>query len=140
MAIRWGVVGPGRIARTFAEAMQDKQLGEVVAVASSNLERAQRFANEFNVSSVVNSYEALFQNDSIDAVYIATTHNFHFELAMKAITHHKHLLIEKPISINHKQAQQLFIAAKANNVFVMEALWSLFFTSLPASRTVVRRR
>ena len=133
MTVRWGVVGPGRIARTFAKAMQDKLVGEIVAVASSNKERAQNFANEFNVSQVFNSYKELFESDSIDAVYIATTHNFHFELAMKAIAQHKHLLVEKPITINHNQALQLFTAAKANNVFVMEALWSVF---LPAYQQV----
>lgn len=133
MSIKWGVVGPGRIARTFATAMQDSQVGEIIAVASSSSERARLFAKEFQVESQFTDYDELFQCKSIDAVYIATTHNFHFELALKAIEQGKHLLIEKPIAINQQQAQEIFSAAKAKKVFVMEAVWSLF---LPIYRQI----
>ncbi|WP_322003548.1 Gfo/Idh/MocA family oxidoreductase [Marinobacter alexandrii] len=127
--LNWGLIGPGRIAEKFAEAMQAEDVGRLMAVASRKPERGYAFADKYQIETVHQTYEELFQDESLDAVYIATPHNFHLEQALAAINCGKHLLVEKPLTVTAAESEQLFEAAKAKGVFVMEALWSLF---LPA--------
>jgi len=127
--LNWGLIGPGRIAEKFAEAMQAEGVGRLMAVASRKPERGYAFADKYQIETVHQTYEELFQDESLDAVYIATPHNFHLEQALAAIDCGKHLLVEKPLTVTAAESEQLFEAAKAKGVFVMEALWSLF---LPA--------
>jgi len=127
--LNWGLIGPGRIAEKFAEAMQAEGGGRLMAVASRNPERGYAFADKYQIETVHQTYEELFQDESLDAVYIATPHNFHLEQALAAINCGKHLLVEKPLTVTAAESEQLFEAAEAKGVFVMEALWSLF---LPA--------
>ena len=132
-SLRWGLIGPGRIAEKFAEAMQAEGLGTLAAVASRNPERGHAFADKYRIETVHDTYDELYRDDSLDAVYIATPHNFHLEQALAAIECGKHLLVEKPLTVTVAESEQLFAAARARGVFVMEALWSLF---LPAYQRV----
>ena len=100
MKIRWGIVGPGKIARKFTEDLLLFKDAEVTAVASRNLERAKAFAKEFRISSTFGSYAALFASDQVDIVYIATPHRFHKALAIQAMRNGKHVLCEKPLGIH----------------------------------------
>ncbi|MDN4502346.1 Gfo/Idh/MocA family oxidoreductase [Alteromonadaceae bacterium BrNp21-10] len=129
MQIKWGIIGPGRIAQTFTDALLNGTDGQLVAVASSNLERAQSFAKKNNVAKVASSYQALANDPNIDVIYIAATHNFHFEHAIMCLQAGKHLLIEKPITINAQQAQEIVDLATSKQCFVMEALWTRFLPS-----------
>lgn len=129
MSFNWGLLGPGRIAEKFAEAMQAHDVGTLAAVASRDIDRARAFADRHGVDTAYGNYEALYGDDSLDAIYIATPHNFHLEQALAAIAHGKHLLVEKPLTVTAAESAELFAAAREKGVFVMEALWSLF---LPA--------
>lgn len=124
--IRWGIVGPGKIATSFANDLQLVNDAEIAAVASRNQERAQRFAIDFNVSHVFDSYEELFASDTVDVVYIATPHVFHVNQAISAMNNGKHVLCEKPLGVNRYEVERMMEAAKKNKVFLMEALWSRF--------------
>lgn len=126
MDFNWGLIGPGRIAEKFAGAMKAEGVGTLKAVASRNADRAYAFADHHQIETVYNDYANLYQDDSLDAIYIATPHNFHLEQALEAIACGKHLLVEKPLTVTAADSERLFAAARAKGVFAMEAMWSLF--------------
>jgi dihydrodiol dehydrogenase / D-xylose 1-dehydrogenase (NADP) len=74
-----------------------------------------------------NSYEALAKDDNVDVIYVGTPHSFHFDNAMMCLDNGKHLVIEKPVCVNAKQAEKLFKAAREKQLFVLEGMWTRFF-------------
>jgi len=119
--LAWGILGLGNIAKAFATGVQTSKTGTLVAVASRSQEKADAFGEKFNVATRYSSYEALLADKNVQAVYIATPHPQHAEWAIKAARAGKHILCEKPIGINHAQAQAIIEEARRNNVFLMEA-------------------
>jgi predicted dehydrogenase/aryl-alcohol dehydrogenase-like predicted oxidoreductase len=119
--IRWGILGTGAIARTFARGLPASQTGRLVAVASRGQESADAFKHDFGIAHAHGSYDAILRNPDVDAVYVATPHPLHAEWAIRAARAGKHLMVEKPIGINHAEAMAIVEAAEANNVFLMEA-------------------
>jgi len=126
LTFNWGLIGPGRIAEKFAQAMQAEGVGTLKAVASRNAERSRAFAEKYHIETAYDEYEKLYQDDSLDGIYIATLHNFHLEQALAAIACGKHLLVEKPLTVTAADSERLFAAARAKGVFVMESMWTLF--------------
>lgn len=131
--IRWAILGAGRIARVFVKDFPFLQNAELVAVASSDKARAAAFAAEHQVPRAID-YAELYDAKDIDAVYIATTHNFHADQALKCLQAGKAVLCEKPITINPTEFATLVAAAKENNTFLMEALWSCFMPAVLKAR------
>jgi predicted dehydrogenase len=129
--IRWGVVGPGKIATQFAEGMTMIPDGTIVAVASRAIERADSFADRFGIARRYGDYESLAADADVDAVYVATPHSFHAANSILFLGAHKHVLCEKPLAVTAHEAETMVQAARANGVFLMEAMWSRF---LPAYR------
>jgi predicted dehydrogenase len=99
---------------------------EVSAIASRSLEKATIFAREHGIDKAYDSYEELVNDKDIDLVYIATPHSHHFDHAMLAIKHHKHVLVEKAFTANARQASILIETAKSENVFITEAIWTRY--------------
>jgi predicted dehydrogenase len=122
----WGILGPGRIAHQFADGLKAIDNASLYAVASSNLERAKAFANEYGGAKTYNSYEALINDPQVDGIYIATPHRFHFKNIMQCLNVGKPVLCEKPLTVNAAEARQLVKTARENKVFLMEALWTRF--------------
>lgn len=129
--IRFGIIGAGRIARQFCEAASRVDGVEVVAVASRTPGKAMAFAGENSLPASYDSYERMLERDDIDAVYVATTHNFHYENMLLAIEYGKHILCEKAFVLTREQAAEVFRRAEEKGLFCMEAMWSRF---LPAVR------
>jgi predicted dehydrogenase/aryl-alcohol dehydrogenase-like predicted oxidoreductase len=119
--IRWGIISTGAIAKTFARNLPASKTGALQGVASRSLEAAQSFAKEFNALRVYGSYEAILEDPTIDAVYIATPHPMHALWAIRACEAKKHVLLEKPMALNAAEGMAIFEAALANNVMLMEA-------------------
>jgi predicted dehydrogenase/aryl-alcohol dehydrogenase-like predicted oxidoreductase len=119
--LRWGILAPGGIAKQFARGVAHSKTGTLVAVGSRTREKAEAFGNEFNVPRRHGSYEALLADAEVDAVYIATPHPMHAEWVLKAAEAGKHILCEKPISMNHAEAMAMVEAARRHDVFLMEA-------------------
>ena len=119
--LNWGILGPGGIARVFCNGMRFSKTGRIAAVASRSKERADRLATAFSIPKQYEGYEPLLADDEIDAVYVCTIHPAHAEWVIKAAEAGKHILVEKPIGINHMQAAAMIDAAAANDVFLMEA-------------------
>lgn len=123
--IRWAILGAGKIARSFANDFSLVENAELIAIAASDKSRAEAFAKEFKLP-LVYSYDELYNSNEIDAVYIATTHNFHYEQCIQCIEHGKHVLCEKPITLNDKQFKKLARLSHEKKVFLMEAMWTYF--------------
>ena len=119
--LNWGVMGAGGIAYVFCNGMRFTDTGQIFAVASRTQERKDRLANDFGIPRQYNDYADLLTDDDIDAVYIATIHPLHVEWAIKCAEAGKHLLIEKPISMNSAETAAMVNAARENDVFLMEA-------------------
>lgn len=119
--VRWGLLATGAIARAFALGVKASVTGSLAAVASRTEEKARAFGVEFGIPRRHGSYEALLADRDVDAVYISTPHPQHAEWTVKAARAGKHVLVEKPIGINQREAQAMIAAARENNVFLMEA-------------------
>ncbi len=120
---RWGVIGTGRIARSFCEALQGCHDAQLYAVGSRSKEKAEAFAAEFGFEKSYGSYSELAADDNIDAVYIATPMSSHFGDAMLCIENGRNVLCEKTVTLNCGQLEELLSAAKEKGVFFMEAMW-----------------
>jgi len=135
--IRWGIVGAGRIAQAFVKDMAFVTNAEVSAVAARNLEHAKSFATEFHIPKAYGSYAELFADVDVDAIYIATPHNLHFEQALLAMKAGKHILCEKPVTVSSDECRQLIDTAKEQGVFFMEAMWTYFLPAIRKAKTWV---
>lgn len=131
--IKWGIMGTGFIASTFATALTAMEHTELAAVASRDIDRAKEFAERFRTSKAYGSYEELAKDPEIDVIYIATPHTEHKANATLCITNKKAVLCEKPFTLNQKDTQALITLAREYDVFLMEAMWTKF---LPVTKTV----
>ena len=136
--IRWGIVGPGEIANKFAKAIKNVEEASLVAVASRSESRGRAFAEKYNIEKVFGSYEDMANSGDIDAVYISTPHPFHKPCAENFLNAGKHVLCEKPLCVNAKEAKELSKCAKKNNVFLMEAMWTRFIPAIIKVQEIVR--
>jgi len=124
--IKWGIIGCGKIAHKFASDLAMIEDAELTAVASRNIEKAKEFAQRHNSIKTYGSYDALFSDTDVDIVYIATPHHLHAELSITAMENDKHVLCEKPLSLNKKEASAIIETSRRTNRFFMEALWTRF--------------
>jgi len=125
-SFRWGIIGPGRIAKKFADCIQALPNSKVQAIASRSSNNLQSLVTEFHADSGYRNYEELVQDKNIDAVYIATPHRFHYENAKLCLKYGKPALIEKAFTVNALEAESLAVEAKKQSVFMMEAMWTRF--------------
>lgn len=128
--IKWGIIAPGGIANSFAKEVINTKDGILSAVYGRNEERTKEFANKHNIEKYYIDINEFLNDDNIDAVYIATPHTYHMEYAKKCVQAKKHVLCEKPFSYNYKTGKEVLEIAKENNVFIMEALWTLFLPTV----------
>ena len=133
-AIKWGIIGLGKIAEKFASDLLLSEKAMLHAVASRSLEKAKQFSAKHNAQNYYDSYEQLAQDSEVDIIYIATPHSFHFENTMMCLKHNKNVLCEKPIGIDMQQSQKMFDEAKSKNLFLMEGLWTRF---IPATQKFI---
>jgi predicted dehydrogenase len=132
--LRWGILGTGGIAHTFAEDLRLTDSGVVVAVGSRSQESADRFADEFGVEARHPSYEALVADPAVDVVYVATPHPSHRENAILALRAGKPVLVEKPFAMNAAEAAEIVAVAREEELFAMEAMWTRFLPHIAQVR------
>lgn len=124
--INWGILGTGRMAEIFTSELLRLPGCKITAVGSRSAEKAHAFGNRFHISEQFGSYDALVQQSSADIIYVATPHPYHAENAKRALNNGKHVLCEKPFSINAKDAESMIKLAHKTNLFLMDALWIRF--------------
>jgi predicted dehydrogenase len=131
------VIGPGRIARSFARDLKLTDSGRIVAVGSRSQERADAFADEFDVPHRHDSYEALVADSEVDVVYVATPHPAHYPNASLALEQGKAVLVEKAFTMNAHEARDLVSRARSKRLFLMEAMWTRFLPHIAEIRRLV---
>ncbi len=135
-AIRWGILATGGIAHAFTN---DLVLGgfQVQAVASRTQASADAFAAEFGIPTAHASYEALAADPEVDIVYISTPHPFHAENARLMLNAGKHVLIEKPVTLNGREAREIVDLAADKGLLVLEAMWTRFLPHMVRIREIL---
>ena len=135
---KWGIIGPGKIAQKFAGALAAVPNATLHAVASRDIEKAKQFATEYNAPFFYDNYETLANDKEIDAVYIATPHSFHYAHVLLCLQKKKAVLCEKPMSVNYASTAEMIKAAKENDVFLMEAMWSRFLPIINKTLEIIQ--
>ncbi len=135
--LRWGVFGAGWIAEQMIKTAQKNSRQNFVAVASRTPGKAETFAKTFGIADFHTSYEELAARPDIDAIYIGTLPSNRLEVALIAINAGKHVLIEKPITMDVSEAEQIYAAAKAKKVLAVEAMWTRFLPHMDIARQLV---
>ena len=125
-AVRWGILGTGRIARTFAAGLATLPSARLVAVGSRAQRTADEFADRFGVPHRHSTYDGLADDPDVDVVYVATPHPFHCENSALCLRAGKAVLCEKPFAINRARARQVVDLARGKGLFLMEAMWTRF--------------
>ena len=124
--IRWGIASTGRIAASMCEALATLPDAEIVAVGSRTVDAAETFAERFSIPRAHGSYEALWADDAIDVVYIASPHSHHAPMTIAALEAGRHVLCEKAFAYNADEARRMVDTARREGRFLMEAMWSWF--------------
>ena len=119
--LAWGILGTGNIAKTLARAINASESGTLFAVGSRTQESADRFGQEFGAERRYDSYDKLLADPNAQAVYISLPNHLHKEWAIKAAQAGKHILCEKPLTVNAEEAEVMIAAVRACGVFMMEA-------------------
>ena len=119
-AVRWAILGTGKIARAFAASLPRSAAGRLVAVGSRTEEAAHHFGRHFGAEHCHGSYAAALEDPAVDAVYIATPHTTHAELIVEAAGRGKHVLCEKPLTVNSAQARAALDVVRGSGVLLAE--------------------
>lgn len=114
--IKIGVIGVGFIGSLHIEALRRLGYIDVVAVAASNIEKARQKAKMFNIDNAYGNYKELLANSEISAVHICTPNYLHYEIAKEALLAGKHVICEKPLAMNTKEAKELVELSKEKNL------------------------
>jgi len=133
---KWGILGPGGIARAYAKDLQLLDGHEVAAVGSRTLSNAQEFAKSFG-GTAYGSYEELVADSTVDAIYVATPHPSHKDNVISALNAGKPVLCEKPFAVNAHEAREMVAAAERNGVALMEAMWARFLPHYAHVREII---
>jgi predicted dehydrogenase len=135
--IRWGVVGPGRIAEKVVEDVAVVDGARVVAVGSRSQERADDFARRHGIERAHGSYAALLADPDVDVLYVATPHAQHAAIARAALRAGTALLVEKAFTNTLAGAVEVVDLARSSGTFAMEAMWTRFQPAVVALRELV---
>jgi predicted dehydrogenase len=135
--LRWGLIGTGWIAERFVNALQSQTRQRVVAVGSRSDTGAAAFAERFGIPQAHGAYEALVGNPEVEVVYIATPHPSHLPHGLLVLDAGKHVLIEKPIALNAREARELQARAAELDLYCAEAMWTFFTPKFDVIRQVL---
>jgi predicted dehydrogenase len=135
--LRWGIVGPGRIAERVVQDFVHVPGAQAIAVASRSTDRARSFAERHGLERAYGSYRELIADADVDALYVATPHPQHHAVALAAIRAGKALLVEKSFTATLAGAEQVVDAARSRRVFVMEAMWTRFQPAIVVARELI---
>jgi len=125
MSLRWGILGPGRIAPRLVRAVARSARGSLVAVAGRDQQRAAAFASQHGISRAFGSYDELLAAPDVDVVYISLPNHLHAEWTIRALEAGKHVLCEKPLAITVEQVDAITAAATHAGRIAAEAFMYL---------------
>lgn len=134
--LHWGILATGGIAHAFTSDLRTAGL-DVTAVGSRSIENARAFADEYDIPHAHGSYEDLVADPDVDIVYIATPHPGHVDNALLALDHGKHVLVEKPFTLNADEAAAIRDRAAAKGLLAMEAMWTRYLPHMVRIREIL---
>jgi len=132
--IRWGLLGTGNITRKLLAGAAGTSTADIVAVGSRDGDRATAFAAANGIARAHGSYEALLADPEVDAVYISLPNGLHHGWTMHALAAGKHVLCEKPLTLNAADAERMLAVAREHDRFLMEAMWTACHPTIGALR------
>ncbi|KRT81047.1 hypothetical protein AMK59_6050 [Oryctes borbonicus] len=129
MALKWGIASAGKISHDFVASIHTLPSSnhEVVAVAARSLDIASKFAQIHSIPRFYRGYENLALDNDINIIYVGAIHPKHYSITKMMLENGKHVLCEKPFTMNENQTRELLQLSKKNNLFLMEAVWSRCF-------------
>jgi dihydrodiol dehydrogenase / D-xylose 1-dehydrogenase (NADP) len=125
----WGILGTGKIAKTFAEGLKFIPDANLIAVGSRSKDTAERFGQLFNIPRIHSSYKSLADDPDVDVIYVSTPHTFHAENSILCLNAGKAVLCEKAFTVNAREAREVVRVAREKKLFLMEAMWTRFLPS-----------
>jgi predicted dehydrogenase len=134
--LRWGILATGGIAHAFAQDLRTSGR-DLTAVGSRRREAADAFADEFGIAHAHGSYEGLVADPDVDIVYISTPHPLHAENAILALEAGKHVLVEKPFTLNAAEASRVRDVAAEKGLLAMEAMWTRYLPHMVRVRELI---
>jgi predicted dehydrogenase len=134
--LHWGILATGGIAHAFTSDLRTAGL-DVAAVGSRSIEGARAFADQYGIRHAHGSYRELVADPDVDIVYVATPHPGHLENALLALDHGKHVLVEKPFTLNADEAAMIRDRAAEKGLLAMEAMWTRYLPHMVRIREIV---
>ncbi|MFV9425381.1 Gfo/Idh/MocA family protein [Microbacterium sp. S1037] len=134
--LHWGILATGGIAHAFTSDLRTAGL-DVAAVGSRRIESAREFAEQYDIPHAHGSYEELVSDPTVDIVYIATPHPGHVDNALLALDHGKHVLVEKPFTLNETEAAIIRDRAAEKGLLAMEAMWTRYLPHMVRIREII---
>ncbi|MEV8370632.1 Gfo/Idh/MocA family oxidoreductase [Microbacterium sp. NPDC064584] len=135
--LRWGILATGGIAHAFASDLRTAGL-TLTAVGSRSAESGERFSREFDIPRVHSSYADLVSDPDVDIVYVSTPHPMHADNAILALENGKHVLVEKPFTLNGAEAARVQDVARRTGLLAMEAMWTRYLPHMLRVRELVQ--
>lgn len=123
---KFSILATGTIAHKMAKTIREMPQVQLYAVGSRSQEKADEFKDEYNFQVAYGSYEELAKDSQSDIIYVATPHSHHYENVKMLLLNDHHVLCEKPITVNQKQAIELYSLAKERNLLLADATWSRY--------------
>lgn len=137
--IKWGIAGCGRfLENTFIPSMQQLKRSKIISVYSGNLERAKFISKKFNIPNAFDKFDEFLKND-FDILYISSVNSAHYEQVIKGAKAGKHILCEKPLALNSKQAKRMVDVCRENNVLFSVNYVHRFHPSLVKAKELVNK-
>src|SRR6202171_4649183 len=136
--MRWGILGTGGIASTFVTDLRLTDSGVAVAVGSRSQGSADRFADEFGIANRHASYESLVADPVVEGIFVGKPHPMHHDNAILALRAGKHVLVEKPFTMNAAEAREIVRVAREQKLFAMEAMWTRFLPHMTIILNLLR--
>lgn len=136
-ALKWGILGCGRVCHDFTQALKHVATATVVGCAARDMKRSREFSAKHSIPKAYDNYDDLIQDKDVQCVYVGTLHAFRREIGEKCLLADKNVVLEKPFACKYEDAQYLIELAKERNLFIMEGMWTRFFPAVEESRRMV---
>ena len=137
--LRWGILSAGKISSDFCQALQLSHGAEPAAVAAKDVARARVFAQRHGLHRYYGTYEELVQDPTIDVIYIGSIADQHAALTRLCLEHAKPVVVEKPLALSFRDAQELVALSRSTGTFLMEGLWTRCFPATLHVQTLLRQ-
>ena len=135
--LRVGIIGAGWIAEKAAITLKDLEGVTCYAIGSRSLEKAQVFAEKWQIPYAYGSYSELIADENVDLVYVATPHSHHYDVTKEALENGKPCLVEKAFMANYRQAADVVRLSRERKVFLAEAIWTRYQPAVQMVRQLI---